>query len=819
MMKSLCSILLLMLMLQATLWAQSPAGEHQPVSKHRPQALPATVPLLQGSLINAINNRVPGTVIKDVRPSVIPALHPVAKQDFYAYVKQLYGDKQLQQVQKGVALLNDTARIGRYLDEKLRGFYALKGNTDVTVFLKAGAYSNHFKGASAEAFTDNAAGALMPAGINARIQDDVVLGNIPVNLQFSHIAGRSFVDRAALNNALGKVSFDKDAYLERMNGYVNKAFDLNKYFLQDIDVRAAFKDYADKKLIKLREDMSRLTMESGQQLAALTGLLSPDQLIYLDSNQIKNLLLDIPAFKVDEAQLLSQLPDSALAPQTAMARNYLHKLWELKSTLSQGLAAQQTLAAQQAVENSIQKSLNSHDSKVRNIKQLLPLNFLQRLLLQAKSLQAGKIAAGEKGGAVQDLFMAGAAGSFLNNNKFMMLGAGVRNDAADIKNIGLNEGVDPSSFSLQFLQLGKGDVSGPHSHIGIVNANTRNASGHQLNPNTLARNVFVGAVSEQVSLGEYGTIAAEISKSNSEYRNAANGNDYALTSKAAAVTLFNDFWQTVSVGLDYSGTVKSLDLSQRAYVSYSGLGYSNPASPGSARGTVRYGVNLRRSWNKRRVTIGFRADLQDMRMSAITDSRWKNSAYTVDARVKVKKNFTLSSRIGQSVMKGISEKADQPGYVNRHVSLTSQYSGKLWSLPQNNNVTFSLQQMDILPVKSLLVNLNVNQSFIINTNMLTLSVMYNKDVKGQALYGNLLTAETGWSYTVLKKIACTSSITYLNNKAVVEQAGIKQSIGTELLPRLNVNLYLDCRKNMVNTSQNYLFGNFSSQLMIHYLLN
>lgn len=819
MMKSLCSTLLLMLMLQATSFAQLPAGGKDEKPKHRNPATPATVPLLQGPMIDAINHRVSGIPVKEIRVPPIPALNSVARQDFYTYIKQFYGEKELQQVQKGFAVLKDTSRINQYLNEKLRGFYALKGNIDVTSWMKAGAYSNRFKGATLEAFTDNANAALMPGGINARIQDEVVLGNIPVNLQFQHMAGQSYLDRNALNNALGKVSFDKDAYMERMNNYVNKSFDLNKYFLQDIDVKTAFKSYAEKKLATVRDDMTRLAGENEQQLTVLSAFMSPEQLIYLDSNQIKNQLLGIPLFQVDESQLMSQLPDSMLSSKTVLARNYLHKLWELKSMLSQGLAAQQTLAAQRITENAIQKGLNSNSSKARHIKELLPLNFLQRLLLQAQNLQAGKIAAGERAGAVKDLFMTGAAGSFLNNDKFMMLGAGMRNDAADIKNIGLNESVDPSSFSMQFLQLGKGDVSGSHSHLGIVNANTRRASGHQLNPNTLARNLFVGAVSEQVSLGEYGTIAAEISKSNSEYRNAATGNDYALTSKAAAFTMFNDFWQTLSIGLDYTGTVKSLDLSQRAYVSYSGLGYSNPAAPGSTRGTVRYGVNLRRSWNKRRVTIGFRADLQDIRMSAITDSRWKNSSYTVDARVKVKKNFSLSSRIGQSVMKGISDKMDQPGYVNRHVSLTSQFSGKLWSLPQNNNVTFSLQQMNILPVKSLLVNMNITQSFIINTNMLTLSVMYNKDVKEQALYGDLLTAETGWSYTVLKKISCTSGLTYLNNKAVVEQAGIKQSIGTELLPRLNVNLYLDCRKNFLNTTQNYLFGNFSTQLMIHYLLN
>ncbi|NSL88118.1 hypothetical protein ECE50_014820 [Chitinophaga sp. Mgbs1] len=816
MIRTLCAVVVMVCTMQLQLYAQTPAAAQSGSITAGRQQLMKTAPLLQHAVMDSLNARTTAlhAVLAPDKKGAFPSLNEATRLDFYTHVKQVYGEKQLQGVKKGYELFNDKSRINRYFDEKLRGFYALKGNSNIRGLMKAGAYDNTFRGATAAITTDNAPGALMPVAFTLHAEDNVVVGNIPVNIVYSNISGRSAFDENQLYGGLGKLSFDKEAYLERMSGYVNKSFDLNKYFLQDINVAASFKSFAEKKMDGLREEMKQLP--AGYS-SALDNLVSADQLIYLDSSQIKQLLLHNTSLNIDEKQLSSQAPDSLLSPQTAAARTYLSKVLRLKAALGEGMAAQQTMSAQKMVNENIGGNLGSMAGKQQQIKALAPMGFLQKLLLSAKSLQIGKIAGGDGSAMAKNLFMSGAQGSFLNNDKFLMLGLGNRNDALDIKNMGLNSGVDPASFSMQFLQMGKGDVSTAHSHAGIVNASTRNKG--EFNSQLLSRNIFVGAFSERIDLGEYGTIAAEIAKSNTEFRNSATGNDFALASKTAAFTLMNDFWQTLSVGLDYSGSIKTLDLTQRVYINYSGLGYSNPAAPGSSRGTVRYGVNLRRSWNKRKVTIGFRADMQDIRMSAITDSRWKNRQFAVDARVKVKKNLTLSSRLSQATMKGISQKYDQPGYLSRQLSISSQYSGKIGGLPQTNNTTLGIQQMELYPSRSLLVNLNTNQSFIIGTHVLTVSVLYNKDVKDQALYGNLLTAETGWSYMLLKRIACTSGLTYLRNKGVVEQAGIRQTMGAELLPRLNMNVYVDCRKHLVNTAQNYLFGNFSTQLSLHYLLN
>jgi hypothetical protein len=449
---------------------------------------------------------------------------------------------------------------------------------------------------------------------------------------------------------------------------------------------------------------------------------------------------------------------------------------------------------------------------------LLPLNFLQKLLLTAKQLNIGQIAANGSKGGVSGLFMTGLQGTFLKNDKFLMLGGGKRQDGGYLKDIGLTESIDPSSYVMQFMEVGKGDTESSHSHLAIVNANTRNSNSRRFEQQLMPRNIFVGALSERVSLGEYGEIEAQLSKSATQFKNSANGNEMALASKAAAFTLLDDFWQTISVGLDYTGSVRKWNLDQRVYINYSGLGYNNPATPGGSRGSLKYGAGLKRSWKKNRISVTARADMQDVRTSAVNNNRWHNRQYTLDTRFKVNRHISLTGRFNQATMKGISDR--QPGsyFLTRQVSFSSQANGKLIHLPYNSNVMLGVQQIDMLPLRSLLVNLNMNHNFIVNTHVLSLNVFYNKDVRENALYGNLLTLESAWTYQY-GKISCSSGVTYLDNKDVVRQLGVKQTMATQLMRRLNANLYFDCRKNLINTSQNYLFGNFRSELSLQYLLN
>jgi len=822
------------------------AQHTRPASSDIPFPSPGTVkawwnsPALKSSLVDSLNSRSGKLMGKSplnnnwqqqMPNDLLKGLNDTAKAQFFSFVNQSMGSEQLEKLKKGYGVLKDTAQISHYLDSKLRGFYAWKDDTRILPLMQAGAYKNSFKGATVSAFYDNTPASVSRAGFHVQVTDQLVVGNIPFNINYTNLSGQSTLTDILSDQGLAKVSFDKEAYLERMSKYVESNYDLKKYFLGDIDVAGAVKSFASNRINSIQQEMAQL----GKAGLPFKDLISADQLLHLDKDQIKQVLLSqsgsgLQANDLDSAYasvLKGQMGADSLSEaqrehleRVVAARDYLQKIEALKQEMGTGLSVKETLSRQNITNQQVGGWLNDAKTKSGTAKELLPLGFFQRLMLNAKNLNIGNIAASGSKGSVSDLFMAGAQGSFLNkSDKFLMLGLGKRNDGAGIKDLPFNSSLAPSTFAMQFMQLGKGDVDKEHSHIAIVNANTKNTSVRQFTPQQLSRNIFVGAVSQQLSVGEYGSLGVELSKSSTSFNNAAVGNEYALSSKAAAFTLFDDFWQTLSAGVDFAGEVKDWRLTHRVYLSYSGLGYSNPATPYASRGSFKYGAQLKRSWQKNKVMVGVKMDMQDMSTSPLTNSKWKNQQIAIDTRIKLKRNLSLTAQLRQAMMKSIREHAISTGFLTRQFTLSSQMGGKIFALPHSSNVMMGVQQMDIADAQSVLVNLNVNHSLVINNNMLSVNLFYNRDIKNNALYGNLLTVESAWNYTLLKKFSCSSGGTFLDNKSVVKQVGVKQTINTNLLPKLNANLYVDCRKNLLNTPQNYLFGNFRSEIALHYLLN
>ncbi len=719
---------------------------------------------------------------------------------FQQFVSRNYGTQEISNMKNASKLMADSLSAKKYFDTKLRSIYAMKDNLPGVSSFPIYALGNKFSGANAAATYNNASGNIAPVQITGAVNDQVMLMNIPFDVNYTYITGQPWDYQAVFARGMKQVNFNKEEYMERLSKQVNKSFDVNKYFLQDINVSDAVKKYLQNKLDEVKGGISRLTGDS-----SLRDIISPEELIYLDSAQIKHV--------ISSNQTIQQYhPTDSNAMQ-----QYLDKIYALKAQVAKDKTVQRLMSSQDKLNKSIAGAAENPESKKEAIRSLLPLNFVQKLFLQMRSLQIGNLS-GEGNGLTKDLFMSGVQSSLLANNKFVMLGIGNRNDARDMKNIGLNSSMEPENFAMQFMQLGTGDINSAHTHVGVLNANTRQQA-NSFNMPVLPRNIFVGGVSEQIDLGQYGVIAAELEKSNVSFKNVMGDNNSLLASKAAAAGMFNDFMETMSIGLDYSGEVKSWNLTQRAYTKFSGMAYSNPGSPGSTRGSVKYGLKLDRQFQKRKIGVGFRMDMQDTRIAAMGDSKWKNSQLALDFRMRVRKNLTVTSRIAQSMMKGVTDSTTSTGYMNRNVTVSSQWNGRLFSVNNATNATFSLQQIDVAPVKSVLLNMNLNHNIILGTHLLSVNVMYNKDLRDEALYGNLMTAETSWSYQLTKLLNCSSGITYLNNKAVVQQAGIRQTIGANLMKKMDVNLFLDCRKNLQNTTQNYLFGTFTTSLAIHYQLN
>ncbi|MBO9154066.1 hypothetical protein ACFOTA_17740 [Chitinophaga sp. GCM10012297] len=766
----------------------------------------AANPLMRRIIMDSLNrykDRLkgqPGISRPEGPAAVLNGLNEPVKQQFLSYIQKTSGPEKAKQLKEGFSVLKDTARMQQFVDEKLRGFYALfKDDPNFSKLALPGKIENKFSGAKAETSFGDTTGNGSGWWSNVNVQDRFSAGSIPVNLQYANVSGYSRVDTRLEDDNLVKFNFDKEAYLKKIDAHVKKNYDLKKYFLDDIDFRGQLQSFVSAK------------MKSFDQLGdSLSGMVKPEQVIYLDSIQLRNVLNE------------NALKEPARRMADSSLDKYMGRLMDLKKELGGGLEIKDMLNSQHTVRNNLGKWINDPASTARMAQDLVPMSGLQRFFMKVKDLNLGNIAANASKGTVSDLFMTGMAGSLLSKNNYLMTAIGKTREIRAM-DAGLDATMNAPAKSLQFVRLGKGDLGNGHSHLSVLNANSRNEPGRAPNVRALMQNTFVGAVSKQISLGEYGQIAAELSKSANRTGGAGPSADHAAMTKAAVANFFDDFFVTLSTGVSYTGSVREWGTTHKVYFNYSGLGYNNPGNPYARRGMIQYGLNLKRSWLKNRAVVQLRTDVKNMERSAVSGSQWKNYNFSLDGRYRLSRKLTLSGRLMQSQMNTVSDKYSDAVFTNRKISFSSSWNGKTGRLPFFNQASLGLQQMHYItaaePVKSLFVNTQVSHTIPVNGKMIAATIFYNRDLKNAAVYSNLLNMDAGYHYTLLKILQCGSSLTFLDNKDVVRQIGVRQQASAQLLKRWNVNLSVDARKDLVTSAQNYLYGNFRTELSLHYQLN
>lgn len=732
-------------------------------------------------------------------------LSSMATRQFSSYISDAGGQRRFSKQLKAYKITKDTSRLSGYLDSKLRGFYALREQSSLKKAAFPGLFKADFSGITTGFVADNSPGAVNGVYGNVSAAGTISLKGIPFDVQYNNITGANTNYSDIRNGGLVKAGFNREAYLNSLSAGVRDNYDLNKYFLSDIDLKSAMKTYSDQGLSRIKADMG------GAFKGALPEV-SAEELLQLDSTQLKNLVM---------SRMKGQDGDST----DEISGEYLKRLQQLKGEIGNEQDIHKDLYGNYDVKQRATGYMNSEENRITAAKELLPLNGFQKMFLYVKDLRAGSIGVDGGKGTAKDLFMNGAAGSMLKGDRFIMLGAGSRDDNAGIRNTQFSSALVPTNYSMQFVQIGKGDISAAHTHVGVVNASTGKRSNQQLGQALLPRNTFTGSLEKQLDLGEYGIISGMISKSNSVSGGATSADGSVMGSKVAALGIMDDFWSTFSAGISYAGDIESWRLSPKVYVDYAGLGYSNPATPFAQRGSWRYGMQLKKRLQKNRLTVGARIDRKDMRTSPVYNSKWQSTLFGFDAKYKLDKYITLDARYRQSAMahSGGKDTIGGSDFITRQLNLGSRIKSTILSKPANSNIILAFQQMDyrneISPLKSLLVNVGITQTLVFKTNVLAVNLFYNKDLKDNALYNNLFTADASWNYRLMQNIGCSSGLTWLSNEGVVKQAGFKQSIQASLSSRLSVSGYADCRTNIYNTVQNYLFGTFRGEVSLNYSLN
>lgn len=756
-------------------------------------------------------------------------LKDTARQGFMQYLQQSNTSAQLQQYRKSLDMLKDSAAMNRFVDNKLRGFYALIPPDAAKLPLPRN-IKNNFKGAALDATYGDTSGATNGWWNSIAIQDQFSLGSIPFDLNYSNLSQDQLLHTDFNVRNLMKVSFNKEEYMQELNKQVKKNYDLKKYFLRDIDYKSFASDFAGKKMDALRQ-------QAGGLLDQMKQVLSVEELFNLDSLQLKNTLLkhateeDMQHYREMLAQFTPEtfLKDTAVqalhqrVQQYEATKKYYDQLLALKRQLGDGKDVMKIVNSQNAAERGLDTYANDPANTPKLAKQLLPMGFLQKLMTGMQQLNMGSFAANASKGTVSDMFMTGAAGSFFNNNKFLMAGLGKRSDIG-LQHTGLESSIQPQAYAMQFMQMGTGETGKANNRIFALNANSKTTSQSQMISPAIASNIFVGTVSKQLELGEWGTLNAEFSKSNNSFSNTlASQPDLAGAPKAAVAGFLNDFWTTFSTRLNYSGSIKEYNLSQRAYINYSGLGYNNPGNPYGGRGSVSYGLDVKRSWLKNKASLRFKTDVRNMAQSPVSDSKWKNLQFSLDGHYRLNRRMSLDLRLNQASMNEKKDGHSEPVFMSRKASVMMQSSGKMGFLPYSANAMLGLQQMDyMMPtgfLRSTFVNFNIMKSVFIGSKSINWTLMYNKDIKNAAVYGNMLSSDLAYGYLLLKKISGTSALTYLNSENMVRQAGVRQTLSAQLLERWSVNLFIDARKDLYRGAQYYYYDNFRLETSIHYTIN
>lgn len=718
--------------------------------------------VLKHAVMDSLNSRY-ADVRKQLTPDTLPFdrlglthLQSGAKHEFMQYLSAGNGKAGMEKMQRMFNGFHDSVKVAGFIDNKLRGFYALRPQSPIQL---PGKPDNKLKDFSWQTIYSDTTAMLSPWWNEAVIRDQLTIGSIPVQLNYSTITG--YYDDVKSTQLL-QLNFDKQAYLDKVNRQLQQSYDLNKYFLDDIDIKSSIQGY-------LRAQLS--------DFDNLKGHVSADQLMLLDSSQLANALQQTP-------------------------QAYKEKVMNLKQQLGDVKEMNRLTAAQKAAQQKIASALQHPETAARIAPDLLHMSALQRFMMHVKELKVGSI------GTLSDVFMTGAAGSYLKGNKFMMLAVGKAKELG-IQDIGMQSATGNSAYAMQYLRMGRGDIGSKQTHVSVLNANAKPQMNSGFNTAVISRNVFVGSISKQCDLGSLGKIDIDLSKSSSQI------GDAAAVSKSAASHFMDDLWATAAIGLAYSGDVRKWGLSQKMYMNYSGLGYVNPGSPFGSRGALQYGLMVRRNWLKNKAAATVRMDVRNQAISTLTDAQRRGIQFSADARYRFTRKLTMSVNLLQHKLR----ESGSTVFLNRKLSILSQANGNAGGILFTSNASLGIQQMNYQSLKSLFINLAGMQTFMLGPGMVVTNLYYNRDVKNAAIYNNLLNIDAGYQYVLWKKVSCGTSLIYMDSKDVVRQIGLRQQVAAQLFGRWSFSVAADGRKNLKNTAANYYYGRFNTTTSLHYQIN
>jgi len=334
-------------------------------------------------------------------------------------------------------------------------------------------------------------------------------------------------------------------------------------------------------------------------------------------------------------------------------------------------------------------------------------------------------------------------------------------------------------------------------------------------------------------MGKLGTVDVNVSKSTTLYNNNYQiGSDIILAQKSGVnIGAANDLFDAVEFGLNHHLDIKAIDMSDNVYFNYSGMGYQNPGNNGYGGARMKMGGNIKKAFNKNKLTFNLRTDIGNMPISYTTADKWKNYQVQLDSRYVVNKKLNLSFKYTAN---GTSKEVDNvttPVYSFQKMQVDGNMNYKIG---KNFTVShFSIGKQDysnasavaaspagvpagLTTANGSLLTVSYTQSTVINRNSITATLFYNKELSAYSLIGNMLNSDVSYQYQLLGKVNLSSGLTYLNNAGIASQAGVRQTVQLFSGKYFDMDTYLDIRKNLITPLYPDLYSACRAELSLKY---
>jgi hypothetical protein len=489
--------------------------------------------------------------------------------------------------------------------------------------------------------------------------------------------------------------------------------------------------------------------------------------------------------------------------------------------MAKGLDPEKLILAENYSTGKTSSNFNSSET-LSGMTEKQPENGLQSVFSNVKDFRIGSFGTTLPGASgQQSKLMDGASATVKVGNYPLTFGFGKLDDINALKDADYQSSVYLYPQNVTYV-----GADMPHSTFGNVNVSVISSYSAQSNNAqyavpTLPGNAVTFTVTKALNLPDVGHFSVDVSKSSTLYDNSAQpGTEAILDQKSGAnADLSNNLFQAFSAGFTHTLDIKELNASDNVYFNYSGMGYQNPANNGYAGGAIKFGGTLKKKLYKNKLVLDLRSDYSNTPLSYTTSDKWKNYQVQLGGKYQFTNRLNFSLKYMEDGTEKESSGASSSDYDSKKLELDANDTYKIGKYLTTTHVSISGQTFEntyVAAAGSNLLNFLYVQTLVLKNSSFTGTLFYNKELSASPLIGDMLTTEMIYQYKLSKMWQLSSGFSYLNNSAIAQQAGIKQSIQLTASKHYDFSGSFNYMKNLMTPQYAELYPSYRGELTLRY---